>query len=190
MLDKNLLLEDLFQAYLEARKHKRNTRNQLAFEFALEENIVKLRDDLFLNTYEIGKSIYFIQQEPVKREIFAGNFRDRIVHHLVFNYISPLFEKTFIYDSYSCRVGKGTSKGVERISKFIRSCSENYQKECWVLKLDIQGYFMAINKDLLYHKIEKTLLRYEVQRTGTILVPTDWLLSLIRQIIYNDPTKN
>ncbi|MDR3169618.1 MAG: RNA-directed DNA polymerase, partial [Candidatus Peribacteria bacterium] len=130
---------------MDARTHKRNTHNQLVFEYGLETYLIELYQELLSGSYEIGKSIYFIQKHPIKREIFAGSFRDRIVHHLIYNYIAPIFEKTFIYDSYSCRVGKGTSMGIKRVAKFIRSCSENYTKDCYILKLDIQGYFMAID---------------------------------------------
>jgi retron-type reverse transcriptase len=189
MIDAPLLLQNLFQAYLDARKHKRNTHNQLAFEYHLEDNLMQLHQELLAGTYQIGRSIYFIQQHPVKREVFAGSFRDRIVHHLIYNYISPLFEKTFIYDSYSCRKGKGTSRGVQRVSKFLRSCSQNYTQDCYILKLDIQGYFMAIHKDLLYHKLV-TVLSTKSVALKSQGIETDFLLALIHQVIYNDPTKN
>ncbi|MDD3302553.1 MAG: RNA-directed DNA polymerase [Candidatus Gracilibacteria bacterium] len=159
-INKQKLLYDLFKAYYDARKNKRNTLNQLDFEFNLEENLINLGEELFSGKYEVGRSIYFIQNHPVKREVFAGDFRDRVVHHLIYNYISPIFEKEFIYDSYSCRKGKGTSLGIKRVSKFIRSCSENYTKDCYVLKLDISGYFMSINKDILFEKIERVLRKY------------------------------
>ncbi|MDR0423255.1 MAG: hypothetical protein LBH46_01555 [Rickettsiales bacterium] len=104
--DPSQLCCDLFQAYYDARKNKRNTLNQLSFEFSLEENLFKLYQDLLEGTYTIGQSIYFIQNVPVKREVFAANFRDRIVHHLIYNYVAPIAEKLFIYDSYSCRISK------------------------------------------------------------------------------------
>jgi len=66
-------------------------------------------------------SICFNADKPVKREVFAADFRDRVVHHLIYSYISPIFEKTFINDSYSCRKGKGTHYGIKRIDHFIRS---------------------------------------------------------------------
>jgi len=90
MIKKQKLLHNLFQAYYDARKNKRNTLNQLDFEFNLESNLLELYNELINWTYEIWKSIYFIQNYPVKREIFAWSFRDRIVHHLVYNYISPI----------------------------------------------------------------------------------------------------
>ena len=157
MLNKQKLLYDLFQSYYDARKNKRNTLNQLDFEFNLEENLIKLYDELLNWNYKVWKSIYFIQNHPVKREIFAWDFRDRVVHHLLYNYISPIFEKEFIYDSYSCRKWKWTSFWVKRVQKFIRSCSNNYTEDCYILKLDISGYFMNINKDILFEKIEKVL---------------------------------
>jgi len=180
------LLEDLFQAYFDARKNKRNTNNALKFELNYEAEIFKLHDEIINRKYEISSSICFISFHPVKREIFAGNFRDRIVHHLIFNYLNPFCERIFLNDSYSCRVGKGTSYGVKRASHFIRSCSENYQKDCYILKLDISGYFMSIDKVILFEKIEKILKKFESK------INFDYLLIrwLIQKVIFNDPTKN
>ena len=116
-------------------------------------NLINLYNELIIWTYKVWKSIYFIQTHPVKREIFAWDFRDRVVHHLIYNYISPIFEKEFIYDSYSCRKFKGTSLWVERLQKFIKSCSDNYKEDCYILKLDISWYFMSMNKKILSQKI-------------------------------------
>ena len=187
------LLHDVFQSYYEARKNKRNTLNQLDFEFNLEENIIKLYNELITDTYEVGRSIYFIQNYPVKREIFAGDFRDRVVHHLIYNYISPIFEKDFIYDSYSCRKWKWTSFWIKRINRFIRSASDNYTKDVYILKLDIEWYFMGLNKDILYNKIqgtmETTLVKDSQNKPGNY-INSNFALNLIYKIIYNDCTKN
>ena len=153
--------------------------------------MIKLYNELITWTYNIWKSIYFIQNHPVKREIFAWNFKDRIIHHLIYNYISPIFEKHFIYDSYSCRKFRWTSFWIERLQKFIRSCSDNYKKDCYILKLDISWYFMSMNKDILYEIIKKELNKNNI---STPLNESSWawesLLSLIKKVIYNDPTKN
>lgn len=106
------LLIDVFRAYYDARKNKRNTRSQLDFEFNLEENLVRLYEELRNHTYKVGKSVCFITGSTVKREVFAAHFRDRVVHHLLYNYTAPIFERTFIADSYSCRKGMGTLYGV------------------------------------------------------------------------------
>jgi hypothetical protein len=180
------LLEDLFQAYFDARKNKRKTTSALKFELNYEVELFKLYDEIISRKYAISPSICFISFHPVKREIFAGDFRDRIIHHLIFNYLNPFCEQLFINDSYSCRVGKGTSYGIKRADHFIRSCSENYQQDCYILKLDISGYFMSIDKAILFEKIEKILEKFE----SKIDFDYDLVLWLIQKVIFNDPTKN
>jgi hypothetical protein len=102
-------LWELFNAYYTCRGNKRNTHNALSFEVDYENNLVQLCNDLNNKNYKIGRSIVFIVKKPVIREIFAADFRDRVVHHLIINKLNPLFEKEFISDSYACRVGKGVS---------------------------------------------------------------------------------
>ncbi len=178
------LLIDLFKAYFDAKKNKGKTANALAFAVSYEENIIELYEDIVNYRYQIRPSICFIVNKPVKREIFAADFRDRVVHHLLFNYLNPLFERSFVKDSYSCRKGKGTSYGISRVSHFIRSCSLNYQKECWIMKLDIKGYFMSIDRNILYKKIEKKI--NSLKNTG---FDRNLILHLIRLVVFNDPTK-
>ena len=81
---------NLFEAYYEARRNKRNTYNQLKFEICYEQELFKLYEEIANRTYKVGKSIAFIVNKPVMREIFAASFRDRVVHHLVFNYINHI----------------------------------------------------------------------------------------------------
>ena len=94
-------LEELFDAYFNCRINKRNTANALAFEVDYESNLVKLCEEINNGTYQIGRSIAFIVDKPVKREIFAADFRDRVAHHLIIGKLNQLFEKQFINDSYS-----------------------------------------------------------------------------------------
>ena len=179
-----ITLEEVFEAYFNCRSNKRNTANAIAFEIDYEHNLVQLCEEINNGTYQIGRSIAFIVDRPVKREIFAADFRDRVVHHLIFNKLNPLFEKQFIYDSYSCRVGKGTHFGIQRIDKFIRQCSANYTKDCYILKLDLQGFFMSINKSILFTKLEQFIKeKYHAP-------DKDLITKLCKQIIFNDPTKN
>jgi len=180
------LLYDLFQAYYDARKNKRNTINALNFEIDYERKLFELYEEIKNRRYEIGPSICFVIFKPVQREVFAADFRDRIVHHLIYNYISPLFERLFIFDSYSCREGKGTSCGIKRVDHFIRSCSQNYSRDCYILKIDIKGYFMSMDRPILYQKIEKALKRFN----GTANFDLNLILWLIRKVIFNDPTQN
>ena len=177
-------LEELFTAYFECRKNKRNTTNALAFEIDYENSLVQLGEEINSGTYKIDRSIAFIVDKPVKREIFAADFRDRVVHHLIIGKLNHLFEKQFIHDSYSCRVEKGTHFGIQRVDRFIRQCSANYTKDCYILKLDLQGFFMSINKNILFAKLEK-FIKEKYQSTDK-----DLLIKLCKQIILNDPTKN
>ena len=177
-------LHELFEAYYACRRNKRNTINALAFEVDYEHNLVQLCEEINNGTYKIGRSIAFIVNKPVKREIFAADFRDRVVHHLVINKLNPLFEKQFIYDSYACRERKGTHFGIKRVDKFICRCSKNYTNDCYILKLDIKGFFMHINKDVLFKKIS-SLIHLKYQHSDKPL-----LLILCKQILYNSPTQN
>jgi len=180
------ILHDLFQAYYEARKNKRKSISALTFEMNYESNLLELGREIETGEYKIGTSICFISFKPLQREIFAADFRDRIIHHLIYSYISPIFEHSFIDDSYSCRIGKGTSRGIQRVDHFIRSCSQNYTQDCYILKLDIKGYFMSIDKTILYQKIERKLNSLNENNKFDSV----WLLTLIHKIIFHDPTKN
>ncbi len=177
---------DLFQAYYDARKNKRNTLHALAFEKHLETNLFALANEVLSCNYKPKPSICFIVDKPVKREIFAADFRDRVIHHFIYNYISPVFEKTFINDSYSCRIGKGTHYGIKRIDHFIRSCSRNYTKDCYILKLDIKGYFMSIYKPLLYEIVKKEI----ILQGHKVEFDIKLVLYLLKETIFNDPTIN
>lgn len=200
-MDKSTLLEYLYICYMEARKHKRHTHSQMTFEQNLWENLVQLRDDVYNWKYKISPSIYFIQMNPIQREVFAWNFRDRIIHHLIYDIISPYREKQFIYDCYSCRKWKGTSKWIERIEKFMRSCSNNYKEKWRILKMDIQWYFMSINKNILREKnVEAIDNRPNISKfwnKNNDLInryPIHWefpkfLKKVIYDVIFNDPTQ-
>ncbi len=179
------MLSDLYHAYRCARKHKRNTINQLDFEFDLEKNIHALYDEVRTHTYKPLRSIAFIVEEPVKREVFAANFRDRVIHHYIFNCLNPVLDKRFIDDSYSCRTGKGTLYGIRRLQKHIRSCSENHSKSCTVMKMDIEGYFMRMNRTILYNQLMQHI---EKPHPHWQNVPIDTLKYLIYETIFNDPT--
>ncbi len=196
---KKQLLYDLFIAYYDARQNKRNTKSALLFERHYESHLFELYENIVNRTYEIKPSVCFINYAPVQREIFAAHFSDRIVHHLVYNYLSPIFERVFINDSYSCRIGKGTSYGIKRVNHFIKACSGNYQKKCYILKLDIKGYFMAINRQLLFEKtihiLEKFRNRKFKQTDGAFMsweksFDYETVYYLLNKIIFNNPVDN
>jgi RNA-directed DNA polymerase len=184
--NREFLLEKLFEAYYSTRKNKRNTHSCAEYEVNYESHLIALCDRLLDKTYQPKRSICFISFYPVQREIFAANFEDRIIHHFIFNAINPIFERLFIYDSYSCRKNKGTSYGIKRATRFARSVSDNYTKEAYILKLDIRGYFMNINKQVLYKQIFDVLGKYKHE----ITLDFDFLRWIIKLVIFHDPVNN
>ena len=121
--------ENLRKAYLDCRKRKTNTFNHLEFAYNLEENLLELERELTSKSYMPGRSIAFVVQKPKIREIFAADFRDRVVHHLLYNYLSPIFETIFSYDSWACRIGKGTHRAMFRLRQFVSEIERERERE-------------------------------------------------------------
>ena len=140
------LLLDLYRAWKDARWHKRRKGYQLCFERNAEAELVRLRDAILSGRWRPGVSSCFIIHDPKMREVFAAQFRDRVVHHLLYNYIAPFLERGFIEDSYSCIKGRGTHYGISRLFEKIKTVSCTWSRPCYILKLDIEGYFMHIDR--------------------------------------------
>jgi RNA-directed DNA polymerase len=177
--------EKLYLAYLDCRKRKRKTINALKFEWDLEKNLFLLLKELRSKKYKPGRSICFVVEKPVPREIFAADFRDRIVHHLLVREIESRSEKDFIFDSFSCRKGKGTHKAVTRLKRGIKKLSQNYSKEIYYAQLDISGFFMSINCPILYQVFRRMVLKEK--RSVSWKKEVLWLA---KTIIFYQPTKN
>lgn len=199
MLNEAELLKQLYYSYYEARRNKRNTLNQLRFEANLEENINRLHSELLEGKYKLSNGIIFINEKPVKREIIAADFRDRVIHHLLFNWIYPLFDKQFIFDSYSCRLKKGTLFGIKRTVGFLRSVSDDYRKQAWILRLDILGYFMAIHRPTLFKLVNKGLQKANYWKNENDCffehplisdLQQNLTLQLLNTTIFHDPVRN
>lgn len=196
-LDKERLLFDLYIAFFCAKRHKPNLSYVLAYEKNLHTNLVALRDALFERQYVPKPSICFIIHDPKTREIFAAEFEDRIVHHLYYNYTHEMYERTFIADSYSCIKGRGMHYGVERLCMHIRKESLNYTEDCYVLQIDISGYFVNINRNILLgeclfiiNKMAGKRIHHSSPVTWEMKVDIDFVLYLTRVIVLLDPTIN
>ena len=181
----NYLQERLFMAYKEARLGKRKTRDEQRFELNLDENLMLLRHDIMDRSYVPSRGTAHIIHEPVVREIFAAPFRDRVVHHYIYDQVYDWWDRRFIYDSYSCREGKGTLMGIKRMDYHIRSASRNYAEKVYVLKLDIQGYFMSLPRKDLYQRAIWGLERQYAGVTDATEFRT--LKFLWHQVIFDDP---
>lgn len=148
--------QNLYSAYLKARRGKRYKKEVLEFSLNLEENLIILQNELIWKTWLPSQYKEFYVYDPKKRLIQAPCFRDRVIHHALCNIIEPLFERKFIYDSYACRVNKGTHSAVLRAQKFLRILKRNYNN-VYVLKADISKYFPSINHDILKRIIRRTI---------------------------------
>jgi len=128
-MDTYFTFENLYKAYVDCRKRKSMSFYCLEFEENLEKNLLMLEKQLQNRSYKPSRSIAFIVQKPKIREIFAADFRDRIIHHLLCSYLSPIFEKIFIYDSWACRKDKGTHKAMFRLRKFVSEIERERERE-------------------------------------------------------------
>jgi len=134
-------LANLYRQYEVCRRNTRKTINALRFE-ALQEALVT-------RTYHPSRSVCFLGG-PKLREIFAADFRDRIVHHILVHELEKIWDPIFIHDSYACRRGKGVHRGVQRLQQFCRKVMANGAHPAWYLQLDIHNYFLAIEKVLFF----------------------------------------
>ncbi len=194
-LTRQQLYLDLHAAYLCARRHKRKKDYQQRLEQNLYWELESLCNDLWKRIYKARPSETFLIHDPKIREVFAADFRDRVVHHLYFNYVHEMLERTFIQDSYSCIRKRGTHYGIERLEQYIRKESRNYTRTCYVLKMDISGYFMHINRERLLEItldslrcMAKHRIGRESAETWRDKVDMDFVEYLTREIVLLDPT--
>lgn len=168
-------VSDLFQAYYDCRLTKRNSVSALQFEERLERNLMDLYYELLAGQYYPGRSTVFVVDYPKVREVWAAEFRDRIVHHLLYNKIADRFHRRFIHDSYACIPGKGTHRAVARMEHFARSVTRNHSQPGFVLKMDVANFFVSINRRIL-----DALMAPHI--------PEPWWLALARTVLHRDVT--
>ena len=180
------LLEALWVAYFDARKGKRHTEDEQRFELNEAENLIELRDSIISREYETDVGIAFVTVNPVAREIFAAPFRDRVVHHFLFNVCNSWWDKRLIYDSYSCRRGKGTHFGIKRMHHHMQAVSDNFTKEAWIIKLDIQAFFMSLDRKMVLSRILWGLDRQFEGNYGELYATCRFLW---QKIILDDPVE-
>jgi RNA-directed DNA polymerase len=169
--------QKLWLHYRQCRQNKRSTINALAFELNAEANLLALQGELRAHTYKPGRSICFITDGPKPREVFAADFRDRVVHHLLVSHHEKAFEPIFIHDSYACRKGKGTLAASDRLMTFLRRVTANGKRPGWALKLDVASFFPSIHKQTLF-----TILTRKIKHPELV-----WLT---QTVLFHDPTTN
>lgn len=137
--------DDLYLAYLSARKGKRKSWSCRHFEKDLECNLIQLQNELIWGQYSTGSYRKFLVHEPKTRQVAAlQDFRDRVVQHAVIKVIEPLWESRFISDNYACRIGKGTHAGANKVQDMMKQCLVRHSK-IYALKADIRKYFASVD---------------------------------------------
>jgi RNA-directed DNA polymerase len=169
--------DQLVQAYLDCRQHKRSSSSCQAFEAHLERNLCALYEELIEGGYHPGRSICFVITHPKPREVWAAEFRDRIVHHLLYNHIARRFIAGFVAGSSACIPGRGTLYAAKRLEHGIRSITENWSKPAFYLKMDLANFFVAIDKHVLFEQIAAK-------------VHEPFWLELAKTILFHDPREN
>lgn len=150
LFEKIVSFENLVLASKKSRKGKRYRDSTLAFDLNLELNLINLQKELIDKTYKPSAYREFFINDSKKRLITAAPYKDRVIHHAMMNILEPIFEKSFIYDSYSCIKEKGTHKAIQRYKKFAK-------QNTYVLKCDIKKYFHNINHEVLYSQIKRKI---------------------------------
>ncbi len=150
-------IESIFQAWNEFKIGKRNRKDVQIFERNLEDNLFILHRRIVNKTYKHGTYVAFNIYDPKFRHIHKAKVEDRIVHHAAVSIIEPLFDKSFIYDSYSCRDNKGMHRAVKRLYFFVRKVSKNYSSNCFALKLDVRKFFESVDHNILLNLLKKKI---------------------------------
>lgn len=170
-------LENLFLAWNEFIKGKKHKKDVLEFSLHLSESIYSLHKDLINKTYIHGGYSAFNISDPKPRNIHKATVRDRLLHHSIYRVLYLYFDKKFIYDSYSCRIDKGTHRAVKRFKQFGNKASLNYAKTLWILKCDVRKFFASIN----HKKLNQILGTYDLDKD------TMWLLSQVMASFTSNP---
>ncbi|HWI10372.1 MAG TPA: RNA-directed DNA polymerase [Burkholderiaceae bacterium] len=167
----------LAQAYIDCRRTKRNSPSALAFEAHAESNLFDLYRELLAGTYRPGRSICFVVTHPRPREVWAAEFRDRIVHWLLYNAIAPRFHASFVADSCACIPGRGTLYAARRLEHQVRSITRNWSAPASYLKCDLANFFVSIDKTVLLGQLRRR-------------VTEPWWMALATTILMHDPRED
>lgn len=183
LFERIISLENLFRAWREFQKDKRNRLDVQKFEADAEQNIFKLHHELQNGIYKHGSYRAFWVRDPKLRLIHKADVRDRLLHHAIFRVLYPIFNKSWIFDSYSSRKQKGTHAAMKRFRDFAWHISRNKTRTVWVLKLDIRKYFDSVD-----HKILLALLFVALSNEILTKSYRDRLFNLLKDNIHSYST--
>lgn len=159
-------MQAVWRAWQAFRQGKRPSEELMRFQFQLEPHLFSLHHDLQQGTYYHGNYNYFVVHDPKRREIAVASIRDRVMHRLLYDYLLGVWDKSFIYDAWNCRPGKGLLGAVERASFF----SKRY-RHGWIWRSDIRKFFDSVD-----HETLKFLLGTKLCRTPRVTTLLDTVI--------------
>ena len=171
------LFDQLVAAWLACRRTKRTSDSAQAFEARIERNLYELHAELAAGAWRPGRSICFVVQRPRPREVWAAEFRDRVVHWLLYNRIAPRFHAAFTADSCACIPGRGTLYAARRLEHQVRSVTHNWSRPAFYLKVDLANFFVSIDKRVLLAQLARR-------------VTEPWWMRLAATILMHDPRQD
>ncbi|UHQ21934.1 reverse transcriptase [Lysobacter sp. 5GHs7-4] len=158
---RELPLRALYDAWRDARRGKKPSRNQLAFDARWADGLLQLQRELNAGGWRPRRSTCFIATRPKAREIHAPHFADRVVHHWLVPQLEAIWERRFIHDSYANRRGKGSHAAVRRLQQFVREIQTG-QGGGYYLQLDIHNFFNSIHRATLYGLLKPVMERAQL----------------------------
>lgn len=191
LFDRIFTPDNLYQAFLDARKGKRSKRATFEFEKHLGANLDDLHREIHSGIYRPRIYQVFQVTEPKPRTIHAPAFRDIVVQHAIYRFVYPIYNRTFIDQSFACRVGKGTHKA----SGYTQAALRASDGDSYTLQLDIRKFFASIDRDILRSQLIKKvkderliniMMMYAEKDTATG-IPIGNLLSQMYALIYLNP---
>jgi retron-type reverse transcriptase len=140
----DLSLENIWRSWFTFRKGKNFTAELHTFQYHLEKNLYDLFCELNSGQYRHGGYRTFVVCDNKRREISVSTIRDRVVHRIIYDYLNEIYDKTFIYDAWSCRVGKGLLGAIQRIQIFLQKYPNSY-----IWKADVKKFFDSVDHEAL-----------------------------------------
>ena len=185
-IDKSYV-ECMIEAFEDCKRGKMSSVHTIDYLHRAKDDLPRLANEVYSMTYKPATSTCFLVHYPKLREVFAADFRDRIVHHWIILRLEPIFEKTFrdMGDvSFNCRRGFGQLKAIESVSDGMKRVSCGYTKKAWVFKGDLVSFFMSINRDKLWYLLERMIKRQYHGGDKEVLLRT------VKTIVFHHPEKD
>lgn len=149
--------QNIFGAWRKFARGKKERSDIQIFVRNLEENLFNLQEELLTHHYSHHQYTPFTIYDPKERRIHKAEVRDRVVHQALTQVLEPIFERQFIHDSFSCRIGKGTHAASKRLQYFLRRASSNSTRTVYALKCDIRKFFDSVDHAILLRLITRSV---------------------------------